>query len=42
MNKEQLLTIIQGGHTTDGDLADALLAELAKAQAGAPSSTAQD
>ena len=30
MNKEQILAIIQGGHTTDGDLADALLAELAK------------
>ena len=28
MNKEQLLTIIQGGHLTDGDLADAILAEL--------------
>ena len=28
MNKEQLLAIIQGGHLTDGDLADALLAEL--------------
>ena len=32
MNKEQLLTIIQGGHLTDGDLADALLAELANGQ----------
>lgn len=32
MNKEQILAIIQGGHTTDGDLADALLAELAKVQ----------
>ena len=28
MTKEQLLTIIQGGHLTDGDLADAILAEL--------------
>ena len=32
MNKEQLIAIIQGGHTTDGDLAEALLAELAKVQ----------
>lgn len=32
MNKEQILAIIQSGHTTDGDLADALLAELAKEQ----------
>ena len=32
MNKERIITIIQGGHTTDGDLADALLAELAKVQ----------
>ncbi len=34
MNKEQLLTIIQGGHLTDGDLADAILAELAAKAAG--------
>ena len=32
MNKEQLLAIIQGGHLTDGDLADAILAELVKVQ----------
>lgn len=30
MNKEQIFAIIQRGHLTDGDLADALLAELAK------------
>ena len=30
MNKEQIVAIIQRGHFTDGDLADALLAELAK------------
>lgn len=32
MTREEILTIIQGGHLTDGDLADALLAELAKVQ----------
>lgn len=30
MNKEQIVAIIQRGYFTDGDLADALLAELAK------------
>lgn len=30
MNKEQIFAIIQRGHLTDGDLADALLTELAK------------
>ena len=32
MTRTEILTIIQGGHLTDGDLADALLAELAKVQ----------
>ena len=30
MTRTEILTIIQGGHLTDGDLADALLAEFVR------------
>ncbi len=32
MNKEQLIAIIQGGHTTDGDLADAILKKMSSVE----------